>query len=152
MIKNSSSTKIMGKLFAALTLLLLAAVTAMSWYIGGQNRAIEKYCAAVASGSYKDLAKTAVTDELESMDITSEKFKAASRSYFKELPEFSELGETDIISSKVEINEHIMDSSVTQWICMADIDFYCNGMSISYPAKFKLSFSNGKWIVTDSAI
>ena len=152
MSKNSSGTKIMGKLFAVLTLILLAAAAAMSWYISGQNRAVEKYCAAVASGSYKDFEKTAVTAELDALGISAENFKNASRAYFEGLPEFSELGETDIINSKVRINEHTMETSFSQWICTADIDFYCSGMSVSYPAKFRLSFANGKWIVTDSAI
>ena len=45
MSKNSAS-KTIGKIVSLIILILLLGVIAVTWFIGGQTKAIEKYCAA----------------------------------------------------------------------------------------------------------
>lgn len=144
MSKNPSGTKTAGKIFAAFSVVLLIAVLAASWFIGGQKRAAEKYFGAIASGSLSDFNKAA--DHVS--DISKDDFKAYCRAEFVSMPEFSELSETDIIGSKVNISECRMNGSINSWICTADVDYYSSGMSVSYEnISFPVNFSGGKWTV-----
>lgn len=148
MSKKSSATKTAGKIFAAVTVILLMIVFASSVYVGGMKRTAEKFCASFASGSYSDYEKVILPVVDVHYDYTDNNFKENTRTAFEHLPEFSELEETDIISSKMKIRECRMDGSYDQWSCTADVDYFCSGMSVSYKnVKIELSFSQGKWRV-----
>ena len=54
MSKNSAS-KTIGKIVSLIILIILLGVIAVTWFIGGQTKAIEKYCAAFASGDLKSM-------------------------------------------------------------------------------------------------
>lgn len=146
MSKNPSGTKTAGKIFAAFSIVLLTAVLAASWFIGGQKRAAQKYFGAVASGSLSDMSKAAAPEYMSG--ISKDDFKAYCRAAFSSMPEFSELTETDIIGSKVKISECRMNGGLGSWICTADVDYYSSGMSVSYESiSFPVNFSGGKWTV-----
>lgn len=137
--KASKGTKTAGKIFAAITLILLIVVAAASWYIGGQTKAIEKLCTAIASADYKDFSKI----------YSSEKFVVTEEDFMTsvgELCNFPEKGAADVISSDVKINYHRYSDG--KWLCSADIDFYCSGSNIDCDdTVFEMTFSGGRWTV-----
>ena len=147
MSKTESGAKKAGKALTAVVILILIAVFAASRFIGGQTTALEKYCAAVTSGSFSQYVKTVSPDNRYAAGSESD-FKAACESGIRGLPQFSELETTDNISSKVKVTEHKMNSSLTEWVCTADIDFFGGGCSISYEnVSVTMIFSGGKWII-----
>ena len=147
MSKTESGAKKAGKALTAFVILILIAVLAVTKFIGGQNTAAEKYCAVIASANFKEYVKTVPSDDVYAGGSESD-FKAACQSGLRGLPEFSELEQTDNLSANVRITEHKMNGSLTEWICTADIDFYCSGSSVSYDGvSIAMSFSGGKWII-----
>ncbi|MCI7768654.1 MAG: hypothetical protein MSJ26_11850 [Oscillospiraceae bacterium] len=147
MSKTDSGAKKAGKALTAVVILILLNVFAASWFIGGQTTVLEKYCAAVTSGSFSQYVKTVPPDDRYAGGSESD-FIAACESGIKGLPEFSELDSTDTISSKVKITSHKMNGSFSQWVCTADIDFFGGGSSISYDnVSVTMSFTGGKWII-----
>jgi len=148
MSKTVSGAKKIGKLMTAVVILLLIAVFSVSKFIGGQNTAAEKYCAAIATGNYKEFVKTVPSDN-EYTAKGEDYFKESCSKGIRQLPQFSELTATDNISAKVKITEHRMNGSLTEWICLADIDFFSSGKSVSYnDVRLTMKFSGGKWIIT----
>lgn len=146
--EKSSATKILGKIFAAVCAVLLIAAFAASWYIGGQDKAIEKYCAAVTSGDLKKYTQVMNPDSSASSEESAE-FKQKYRDAFTSLPQFSELEDTDIIGSEVKIKEHRYDSQSGNWMCTADIDFFSSGNSITKEdLVFTLDYSGGWKIIS----
>lgn len=144
MSKNSSATKTAGKIFAAVTVIILIAVLAVTWFINGQTVAIEKYYNAVASGDLKTLK--AISDEYRDYDdAQSDAFKQQQREYFESLPQFADLEKTDIISSQTEVVYHKLNNNI--WECEVDVDYYCSGMSISERQHVSLRFDGGKWLI-----
>lgn len=142
MSKSSNGTKRAGKLLAAVTILILAAVLVGYWYINGQTRTIEKFCAAAASGNYDELDKLSST----AMGSALSENQPENYNYFKSLPEFSELDSANIIGSTADVTAHKLAGKLTSWECVSDVDFYCNGKSVSYTdVLFELTFSGGKW-------
>ena len=75
MSKNSAS-KTIGKIVSLIILILLLGIIAVTWFIGGQTKAIEKYCAAFASGDLKSMNK--VTD-IYSDQTDDKSFKLGER-------------------------------------------------------------------------
>ena len=147
MSKTDSGAKKAGKALTAVVILILIAVFAASRFIGGQTTAMEKYCAALASGSFSQYVKTVPPEDGFASGSESD-FKAACEKGIRGLPEFSELDITDTISSKVKITSHKMNGSLTQWVCTVDIDFFGGGSSISYDSvSVTMSFAGGKWII-----
>lgn len=147
MSRTESGTKKAGKALTAFVILILVAVLAASCYIGGQDTAAKKYCAAIASGNFKEYVKTVPSDNVYAAGSESD-FKAACMSGLRGIPEFSELETTDNLSANVRITEHRMNGSLTEWVCTADIDFYGGGSSVSYNGvSIAMSFSGGKWII-----
>ena len=141
MSKTESGAKKAGKALTAVVILILIAVFAASRFIGGQTTALEKYCAAVTSGSFSQYVKTVSPDDRYAAGSESD-FKAACESGIRGLPQFSELETTDNISSKVKVNEHKMNGSLTEWVCIG------GGSSISYEnVSVTMNFSGGKWII-----
>lgn len=102
MSKNSAS-KTIGKIVSLIILILLLGVIAVTWFIGGQTKAIEKYCAAFASGDLKSMNK--VTD-IYSDQTDDKSFKQQQKDHFRSLPQFEELEDTDVISSDVDVKYH----------------------------------------------
>ena len=144
--KTTASHKTAGKIFAAFTILILLAVLALSWYIGGQKRAAEKYFASIASGNYKDMSKVITPAYLDGFDTDS--FREECRSGFEKMPVFSDLDTGNIISSRVKITESRMNGDPGSWICTADVDFYSDGKVISFDdLGLYLDFSGGKWLI-----
>lgn len=134
----SKSGKIAGKIFAALTFLLLAAVFAASIYIGGQKKAVEKLCTAIAADDYKAFSG------LYDSPASEEFFSSIVSTYCSGLAESS----TDIIGTDVEINQHSFSPEENKWICSADIDFYCSGKNSDFDnVIFELALKNGKWYI-----
>ena len=131
MSKNSAS-KTIGKIVSLIILILLLGVIAVTWFIGGQTKAIEKYCAAFASGDLKSMNKVT--------DIYSDQ-----TDHFRSLPQFEELEDTDVISSDVDVKYHKKAADFTQWECMTKADYFSQGMSISQDITFTLKFEGGKW-------
>lgn len=147
MSKTNSGAKKAGKALTVFVILILIAVLAVSKFIGGQDTAALKYCSAVASANFKEYVKTVPSDDTFAGGSESE-FKAACQSGLRGLSEFSELEETDNLSANVRITEHKMNGSFTDWICTADIDFFCSGKSISYDGvSVAMRFSGGKWVI-----
>ncbi|MGN1101105.1 MAG: hypothetical protein ACI4RG_02870 [Huintestinicola sp.] len=147
MSKTQSGAKIAGKALTAFVILILIAVFAVSEFIGGQDTAALKYCSAVASANFKEYVKTVSPGDIYASGSESD-FKAACTSGLRGLPEFSKLEENDILSANVKITEHKMNGSLTEWICTADIDFFCSGNSVSFDGvSITMSFSGGKWII-----
>ena len=64
MSKTESGAKKAGKFLTALVILILIAVFAASGFIGGQDTAAEKYCAAVASANFKDYSKIVASNDI----------------------------------------------------------------------------------------
>ncbi|MGN0639099.1 MAG: hypothetical protein ACI4J0_12075 [Huintestinicola sp.] len=150
MSKTESGAKKAGKALTAFVILILIAVLAVSKFIGGQDTAALKYCSAVASANFKEYAKTVSPGDIYASGSESD-FKAACTSGLRGLPEFSELEETDNLSANVKITEHKMNGSLTEWICTADIDFFCSGSSVSYNGvTIAMRFSGGKWLIQDA--
>ena len=144
--KNSRAAKALGKLLAVISGIILLAVLLAAWFIGGQTRAVNKYFASRASGNYKEYAALLPEGSGENKPGKADEYSAQCKSFFRGLPEFEALSETDVISSKIKVNEHRMNGSWTKWTCTADVDFYCSGSSISYKdVKVDLSFSSGRW-------
>ncbi len=152
MSKQSNTAKTAGKIFAVLCAIILAAVFAVSVYLGGMKRAAEKYIGSFASGSYTDFSKTAFSiKSIISVDEAS--FKDICRSYFSELEQFSKLEKTDIIASKTEIKAYNAIDPLSMWECTADIDFYCDGMSITFEdVPINAQYADGKWTVYSETI
>lgn len=147
MSKTNSGAKRAGKVLTVFIILILIAVFAVSKFIGGQDTAALKYCSAVASANFKEYIKTVSPDDKYAGGSESD-FKAACKSGLRDLPEFSELEETDTLSANVKITEHKMNGSPAEWICTADIDFYSSGNSVSYEGvAIAMRFSGGKWII-----
>lgn len=144
MCKNHSGTKTAGKIFAGLCIILLIAVLAAAWFIGGQTRAVQKYFTARASGSYSDYVSLLKSSEYNKN--AAEEYETENRAFFTSLPQFEKLEENDNIGTSVKIKEHRMNGSAGEWICTADIDFYSEGMSVSFrDVNVELLFSGGKW-------
>ena len=142
MSKNNIS-KTAGKAVSLIMIILFAAVFAASWFIGGQTKAIEKYCAAFASGDAKAMSKI-----IRGYDSPDEQaYKTQQREYFKSLPQFSDLEETDIISSDVDIIYHKRINGLNDWQCSAEADYFCEGMSVTEHLSFDMRFTNGKWTI-----
>lgn len=141
MSKNSAS-KAIGKIVSLIILILLLGVIAVTWFIGGQTKAIEKYCAAFASGDLKSMNK--VTD-IYSDQTDDKSFKQQQKDHFRSLPQFEELEDTDVISSDVDVKYHKKAADFTQWECMTKADYFSQGMSISQDITFTLKFEGGKW-------
>lgn len=147
MSKTNSGAKKAGKVLTVFVILILIAVLAVSKFIGGQDTAALKYCSAVASANFKEYVKTVPPEDAYASGSESD-FKAACKSGLRDLPEFSELEETDNLSANVRITEHKMNGSLTDWICTADIDFFCSGSSVSYDGvSIAMRFSGGKWLI-----
>lgn len=145
MSRTENGAKKAGKALTAFVILILIAILAVSKFIGGQNTAAEKYCAAVASANFKEYVKTVPSDDVYASGSESD-FKAACKNGLRGLPEFSELEEMDNLSANVKITEHRMNGSLTEWLCTADIDFFCSGSSVSFDdISIAMSFSGGKW-------
>lgn len=150
MSKTESGAKKAGKFLTALVILILIAVFAASGFIGGQDTAAEKYCAAVASANFKDYSKIVASNYIYAGG-SEDAFKAACKSGLRNREEFAELTETDNISSKVKITEHKMNGNPTSWICKADIDFFSSGHSISFKnVSIEMTFTGGKWIIVNT--
>lgn len=145
---NSSASKALGKLLAVISGIILLAVIIAAWFIGGQTRAVNKCFAAMASGNYKEYIALLPSGHQEYHQHEAADYSDQCKSFFRGLPEFEALSETDVISSKIKINEHRMNGSWTEWTCTADVDFYCSGSSVSYKdVKVDLSFSSGRWYI-----
>lgn len=140
--KNGIS-KTIGKAVSAVIIIVFAAVFAAYCFIGGQTKAVEKYCAAFASGDAKTLAK--VLRDYQSPDTDT--YKEQQREYFRSLPQFSDLDDTDIISSDVDIIYHKRINGLNDWQCAAKADYFCDGMSMTENLYFDMRFSGGKWII-----
>ena len=150
MSKTQSGAKIAGKALTAFVILILIAVFSVSKFISSQDTAALKYCSAVASANFKEYVKTVSPGDIYASGSESD-FKAACTSGLRGLPEFSELEENDILSANVKITEHKMNGSLTEWICTADIDFFCSGSSVSFDdVSIAMSFSGGKWIINST--
>lgn len=149
MSKTESGAKKAGKVLTAFVILILIAVFAASGFIGGQDTAAEKYCAAVATANFKDYVKIVSADDPYA-GSSEDEFKAACKNGLRNREEFAELDEIDNISSKVKITERRMNGSYTDWICKADIDFFSSGHSNSFKGvSVEMTFSGGKWIISD---
>lgn len=147
MSKTESGAKKAGKALTAFVILILIAVLAVSKFIGGQDTAALKYCSAVASANFKEYVKTVPPDDFYASGSESD-FKAACKKGLRDLPEFSELEDTDNLSANVRITEHKMNGRLTEWVCTADIDFFCSGSSVSYEGvSVAMRFSGGKWVI-----
>lgn len=140
---KKSMSKTIGKVISIIMIVLFAAVFAASWFIGGQTKAIEKYCAAFASGDTKTMSK--IIRGYDSPDAQA--YKTQQREYFKAFPQFSDLEDTDIISSDVDIIYHKRISGLNDWQCSAEADYFCEGMSVTERLNFDMRFTNGKWII-----
>lgn len=144
MSKGQSGTKTAGKIFAAICIILLIAVLSASWFIGGQTRAVQKYFTARASGSYSDYVSLLIGSDYD--ECAADEYKSESRAFFTSLAQFEKLEENDTIGTNVKVKEHRINGAADKWICTADIDFYSNGMSVSFKdVEVSLLFSGGKW-------
>lgn len=147
MSKTNSGAKKAGKVLTVFVILILIAVFAVSKFIGSQDTAALKYCSAVASANFKEYLKTVPPEDVYAGGSEGE-FKAACQSGLRGLPEFSELEETDNLSANVKVTRHKMNGTLTDWICTADIDFFCSGKSVSYNGvAIEMRFSGGKWVI-----
>lgn len=153
MSKKSSGTKTAGKIFAVFTGILLITVLFVSWFIGGQTRTAEKFCAALGSGdlkSYERLFDPAAYEEYAGeLTLDKSEFRELCLDRFRNYRAFAELESADIVSSNVKITEHKMRGGIDNWECTADVDFYCSGMSISETMVFYMRFQGGKWLIYD---
>ncbi|MDE7295614.1 MAG: hypothetical protein K2N72_14415 [Oscillospiraceae bacterium] len=136
-----------GKIFAVFTALVLMCGAAVYWYVGGQTRTAEKFFSAVASGNYKNYEQTMARQGYEESSRSIETdFKDGCRGYFTSLPQFSDMSETDIISSKIRIKERAVDGNITKWRLTVDADFFSSGKSVSYDGLVvSMEFDGGKW-------
>lgn len=133
----SKSRKIAGEIFAIITILLLIAIFAVSIFIGGQKKAIEKICTSIAADDYKAFSNLYISPDEEA-------FAGMVKKYCDGLMEDS----TDIIGSDVMIDYHKYSSSDNIWSCSADIDFYCSGKNYDFDdVIFELRYNNGKWYI-----
>ena len=142
-----TKTKKAGKVLAGFALLISAVTVAASWYIGGQTRAVEKYCASLASGNLGDYQS--VTDDMQYTD--RDIFKAEMRDVLNKNGNFPGLEQNDVIGSDTDVKEHIFISPDT-WTCVADIEYFCKDMSLSCTEEFTVVFRGGKWIIADTAL
>ena len=141
MSKNSASKTIV-KIVSLIILILLLAVIVVTQYIGGQTKAIEKYCAAFAAGDLKSMNK--VTD-IYSDSADDKAFKQQQKDYFRALPQFADLEDTDVITSDTDVKYHKKTDDLTTWECLTKADYFSQGMSISRDITFTLKFEGGKW-------
>lgn len=145
---RGTAGKRLGKIFALLAAVLLLCAALAYWFIGGQTRAAEKYFSAIASGNYKNFEQVTYPYEENSFALMDD-FKRECRYYFASLPEFADLSETDVITSKVRIRERRMDGSIDRWVLTADVDFFSGGDSVSYDGlAVTMVFDGGKWRIT----
>lgn len=145
---RGTAGKRLGKIFALLAAVLLLCAALAYWFIGGQTRAAEKYFSAIASGNYKNFEQVTSPYEENSFALMDD-FKRECRYYFTSLPEFADLSETDVITSKVRIRERRMDGSIDRWLLTADVDFFSGGDSVSYDGlAVTMVFDGGKWRIT----
>ena len=138
-----TKTKKAGKVLAGFAVLATAATAGMAWYLGGQTRAIEKYCASLASGNLNDYQSVTQDGSFADRDA----FKAEMRNRLNSGGAFSELDENDVIGSDTKVTQHIC-LTPDKWTCTADIEYFCKDMSLTRTEKFTLVFSGGKWIIT----
>lgn len=136
-----------GKIFTVFTAIVLICGAAVYWYVGGQTRTAEKFFSAVASGNYKNYEQATAPPGIEenSFALNSE-FRDSCRGYFTSLPQFADISETDIISSKIRIRERAVDGNITEWRLTVDADFFSSGKSVSYDGlDVYMIFDGGKW-------
>ncbi|MCC8042688.1 MAG: hypothetical protein LIO69_04150 [Oscillospiraceae bacterium] len=126
--KSKSPSKLIGRIILILTLIILILFLILSSYIGGQDKAMEKYFSSVCAGDLKSNAK-AIGMDYDPNDAEKAEYKAAARAYFSEKDEFADLSETDIISYNVNITDRAVISP-TVWVCTADVSFYSGEMSL----------------------
>lgn len=146
---KTSRNKFAGKIFVGLTVIILAMAVAVSAFINGQTKACKKYFSAMASGDLTVLSKA-----LESTESfgSRDDFSQTRKAYFRSLPEFAELSDTDIVSANVNVKNHIMLDSPDRWKCTAEVDYYSNGSSISETNIVSLYYKGGKWFISDVSI
>ena len=142
-----TKTKKAGKALAGLVLLFTAVTGGASWYLGGQTRAVEKYCASLASGNLGDYQSVTEDTSFTDRDV----FKTDMRQVLNKSGNFSDLEENDVIGSDTDVREHICITP-EQWICTADIEYFCKDMSLTCTEKFTMVFRNGRWIITDTGL
>lgn len=135
-----------GKIFAVFTAMALICGAAVYWYVGGQTRTAEKFFSAVASGNYKNYEQALSRQYEENSRSLETDFKDGCRGYFTSLPQFADMSETDIISSKIRIRERAAGGDITKWRLIIDADFFSSGKSVSYDGLVvSMEFEGGKW-------
>ncbi|MCM1577377.1 MAG: hypothetical protein NC078_01085 [Ruminococcus sp.] len=141
----------MGKIFAVLAALVLLCCAVVYRYVGGQTRTAEKFFSAAASGNYKNYVQSADSSVTEKNGV-NDLFRDGCKAYFESLPEFAEMGETDIISSKIKIKER-SPISLTEWRLTVDADFFSSGKSVSYDGmRVTMKYEGGKWVITEAEL
>lgn len=144
-----SRNKFAGKIFVGLTVIILAIAAAVSAFINGQTKACKKYFSAMASGDLTVLSKAMENTEGYG---TKDAFSQTRKAYFRSLPQFAELSDTDIVSANVKVKNHIMLENPDLWKCTAEVDYYSNGSSISETNIVSLYYKGGKWFISDVSI
>ena len=134
-----SKGKIIGKIITAVTIVLVLAFLACFWYLGGQKRAIERYCSSIARGNASDY--NTLTGSNEDADT----FKASQREKFKSSGSFNDLEDNSVIGYEVRLNERRF-LTFTRWECTADVDLFSGNMSKRCEKTvFTLEFIGGSW-------
>lgn len=132
--------KIIGKIFAVITGLLLISVFIAYTYIDGQRRTLERYVTSLARGNSADYLTTTGSEPPAD-------FKENVRSLFKATGSFDKLEENDLIGVDVKITGRNYIAP-DQWELSADIYYFKGDMNMKWDRDtFLLTFSGGKWRV-----
>ncbi|MBR4223252.1 MAG: hypothetical protein IKR73_00420 [Oscillospiraceae bacterium] len=137
-----SKSKAVGKAGALLSAVLLAVTMVATSYIGGQQRAVDRYVTSIATGNLTDY--TAVTGDTSYTD--KDTFKAAMRSWLNENGDFPDLEENSVVGATARINSHD-HISLDRWICRTKVSYYSGSMSRVIEQDLTVVFSNGKWMI-----
>ncbi len=141
-----SRKKTAGKIITALTVLMLIVCTAASWYIGGQTRAVQKYCASIASGNLTDY--TAVTGNNSFSD--KDEFKTAMRNRLNADGSFADLEENGNIGATARVQGHDI-ITLDKWQCETKVSYYSGDMTLCFDKDYTVVFKSGKWYVLEDA-
>ena len=137
-----SKTKAAGKAAALLSALLLAVTLVFTSYIGGQQRAIDRYVSSLATGNLDDYIS--VTGDESFTDKDS--FKAGMRERLNENGDFPDLEENSVIGATARIQAHDM-VSYDRWVCRTKVSFYSGAMSSTIDTQYTVVFRGGRWMI-----
>ncbi len=137
-------TKKLGIFMTVLACLLLTVCLAVSWYLGGQKRTLERYALSIARGNASDYALSTGKDPGD-----ADAFKQSTRQRFTGSGDFPDLKENDLIGADVKIKSRKM-LTFTRWELGAEVWYFSGKMNRRDPvSSYELVFSEGSWKVTE---